>query len=67
MEVSGHIHGPAAFSQYPLDRRLFGSQSRSGRDDKEKKVPSTSLPGMKVSRPARSLITILTEPSRFLI
>jgi hypothetical protein len=41
MEVSGQIHTRAALPQrksprYPLDRRLSGSQSRSGRGDEEK-------------------------------
>jgi hypothetical protein len=41
MEVSGQIHAPAALPQgknpwYPLDRRLGGPQSRSGRDGEEK-------------------------------
>jgi hypothetical protein len=41
MEVSGQIHAPAASSPgksplYPLDRRLGGPQSRSGRGGVEK-------------------------------
>jgi hypothetical protein len=40
MEVSGQLHAPAAYSQgkspwYPLDRRLGGPQSRSGRGGEE--------------------------------
>jgi hypothetical protein len=39
MEVSGHIHAPAASPQgslrYLLDRRLGGPQSRSGRGDEK--------------------------------
>jgi hypothetical protein len=41
MEVSDQLHAPAAFPQgkrpwYPLDRRLGGPQSRSGRGGEEK-------------------------------
>jgi hypothetical protein len=41
MEVSGQLHTPAAYLQrkspwYPLDRRLGGLQSRSGRGGEEK-------------------------------
>jgi hypothetical protein len=42
MEVSGQVHAPAAFypqgksRRYPLDRRLSGPQSRSGRSGEEK-------------------------------
>jgi hypothetical protein len=32
--------------QYPLDRRLDGPQSRSGRGGQEKKIPSLSLSGI---------------------
>jgi hypothetical protein len=56
MEVSGQLHAPAALPQgksiwYPLDRRLGGPQSRSGRRCKEKKNPFIL---------ARSLASILT-------
>jgi hypothetical protein len=48
MEVSGLLHGPAALPQgkspwHPLDRRLGGPQSRSGRGGEEK--TSQPLPG----------------------
>jgi hypothetical protein len=41
MEVSDQLHAPAAFPPrkepwYPLDRRLGGTQSRSGRGGEEK-------------------------------
>jgi hypothetical protein len=41
MEVSGQLHAPAALLPrkgpwYPLDRKLGGSQSRSGRGGEEK-------------------------------
>jgi hypothetical protein len=49
MKVSGQLHAPAALLQgmspwYPLDRRLGGPQSRSGRGGEEKN--SQSLPGI---------------------
>jgi hypothetical protein len=49
MEVSGQVHAAAALTpgkepRYPLDRRLGGPQSRSGRDGKEKN--SQPLPGI---------------------
>jgi len=34
-------------THYPLDVRLGGSRSRSGRGDEEKKIPSLPLPGIK--------------------
>jgi hypothetical protein len=41
MGVSGQLHAPAALSpgessRYPLDRRMGGPQSRSGRGGEEK-------------------------------
>jgi hypothetical protein len=50
MEVSGQLHDPAALPQgksswNPLDRRLGGPQSRSGRGGEEKKNPQP-LPGL---------------------
>jgi hypothetical protein len=49
MEVSGQVHATAALPQgkspcYPLDRRLGGPRSRSGRDSEEKN--SQPLPGL---------------------
>jgi hypothetical protein len=49
MEVSGHLHAQAALPQgkwpwYPLDRRLGGPQSRSGRGSEEKN--SQAPPGI---------------------
>jgi hypothetical protein len=49
MEVSGQSHAPAALPQgkspwYPLDRRLGGPPSRSGRGSEEKN--SQALPGI---------------------
>jgi hypothetical protein len=49
MEVNGQLHAPAALPQgkslwYPLDRRLGGPQSRSGRGGEEKNSqPPTEL------------------------
>jgi hypothetical protein len=44
MELSGQFHAPAALSRgksprYPLDRRLGGPQSRSGRGGEEENTP----------------------------
>jgi hypothetical protein len=49
MEVSDHLHAPANLPpgkspRYPLDRRLGGLQSRSGRGDEERK--HLPLPGI---------------------
>jgi hypothetical protein len=49
MEVSRRVHAPAALSPgkeswHPLDRRLGGPQSRSGRVGEEKN--SQPLPGL---------------------
>jgi hypothetical protein len=49
MEVSGQLHTSAVYLQgkspwYPLNRRLGGPQSRSGRGGEEKN--SQSLPGL---------------------
>jgi hypothetical protein len=49
MEVSGQLHASAALPPgknlwYPLDRRLSGHQSRSGRGGEEKN--SQPLPGL---------------------
>jgi hypothetical protein len=49
MEVSGHLHAPAALSpgeRYPLDKSLGGSQKRSGRGGEEKEIPSADMPGI---------------------
>jgi hypothetical protein len=60
MEVSGQLHAPAALppgknSWYPLDRRLDGPQSRSGRGGEGKY--SEPLPGIELpDRQFRSLM-----------
>jgi hypothetical protein len=51
MDVSGQFHAPATLPlgenpRYPLERRLGGPRSRSGRDGKEKN--SQSLPGIEI-------------------
>jgi hypothetical protein len=55
MEVNGQLHVPAALTQgkrpcYPLDKRLGGSQSRSGHEGEEKN--SQPLPGLEPPRPS---------------
>jgi hypothetical protein len=44
MEMSGQLHAPAVLpagkeSLYPLNKRLGGPQSRSGRGGDDKKIP----------------------------
>jgi hypothetical protein len=36
LEVSGHLHAPAALPPYPLDKRLDGPKSRPGRRGEKK-------------------------------
>jgi len=50
------------YPHYPFDRKLGGPQSRPRRGGEEKKSPT--LHGMETGRPARELVTILTELSR---
>jgi hypothetical protein len=48
--------------RYPLDIRLGGLQNLSGRGgDRKKKIPLLPLRELNPSRPARSLVTKLTE------
>jgi hypothetical protein len=60
MEVSGQLHAPAALPQgkspwYPLNRRLGGSQSRSGRGGEEKNSqPPPGIEPYNSDRPGRS-------------
>jgi len=49
---------------YPLDRRLGGPQSRSGRGEAEKNFPSPCRGEKKHGRPAQSPDAIPTELSR---
>jgi hypothetical protein len=68
MEVSGQLHAPAALPpgkspRYPLDRRLGGPQSRSGRFGEEKILDSNSDPS--VFQP--ELVAITTTLSRLFI
>jgi len=46
---------------YPLDRKLGGPQSRSGRGGEEKRIPSFPPQELNPGRPARNLFSILTE------
>jgi hypothetical protein len=69
MEVSGLLHAITALSpreepRYLLDRRPGGTQSRFGRDSEEKY--NCLYRKSNSDRPARSLVTILTELSRLL-
>jgi hypothetical protein len=70
MEVSGHLHAPAAQPpckglHFPLDTRLGGHQSRSEWDGEEKNSYCCPYRELNLSCPApRSLITILTELER---
>jgi len=67
MEVNGQLHAPAALfpgesapPSYPLDR-LSGFQIRSGHGGEENKSDHCSCLESNSGRPARSLVTILTE------
>jgi len=67
MEVSGQFHVPAVLPSgevllYPLNRRLGGPQSWSGRDGWQKNpCPCRES---KLGRPARSPVIVLTELHR---
>jgi hypothetical protein len=52
------------YSRYPLDRTLGQSQSWSGRGGEEKSIPAPCRESNN-GRPARNLVTILTELPRF--
>jgi hypothetical protein len=54
MEVSDQLHAPAVLPYYPLDRRLGGSQSRSGRGGEEKnsQPPPPGIKPPNFDRPA---------------
>jgi len=65
MEVTGQFEAPATFPQgketrYPLDRRLGGPQSRSGRGGEEKKFHDCPCRELNPDRSGCSLATILT-------
>jgi hypothetical protein len=66
MEESGQCHFPAALPRCPLDRRLGRPQSRSGRGVEEKKSNHCPRRELNHGRPARSLVSILSELSRLL-
>jgi hypothetical protein len=65
--VSGQFHDPAALPReevpppYPLDMRLQSQYERSG-----EKI-FVHLSGIKLDRPARTLVTTLTEISLLII
>jgi hypothetical protein len=70
MEVSGQLHAPATLPPgknpcCPLDRRLEGPQSWSGRGGEEKNSHHCPCQELKPCGPARSLVTILTELPRW--
>jgi hypothetical protein len=47
--------------RYPLDRRLGGPQNRSGHGGEEKNSHNCTRPELILGRPARSLVSVLTE------
>jgi hypothetical protein len=56
--MSGQFHGPAALPQgnfpwYPLDRRLSGRQSRSGRSGEEINLVTSGIQTLAVQPVAR--------------
>jgi hypothetical protein len=69
MGVSGQRHAPAALyprgkdPRYPLDRRLGGPQSRSGRRDRRKIL--CPCRGSNPDRPARSQTFTKSKESNF--
>jgi len=70
MKASSQLHAPAVLSPrkkplYPLDRRLDGPQSRSGRGGED--INSQPQPGIEIwipDRPTRSLVAIQIWISR---
>jgi hypothetical protein len=63
----GRITPQGKSSRYPLDRRLGGPQSRSGRGGEEKNSqPPLGIEHQNPHRPDRSLAAISTELSRLL-
>jgi hypothetical protein len=70
MEVSGHLHIPAAYPwgqslQYPLDRRLDGPQSWSGYYAVEKSL--LPLPGFEPQPSSPQPTAIMTQPFQLLL
>jgi len=53
--------------RYPVDRRLSELQSRSGRDGEEKKSHHCPCRDFNPGRPARSLVTVLTDLHRLVV
>jgi hypothetical protein len=68
MEVSGHLHAPAALCPVPTAREGGGRGFRARLDDMEKRKifmpPSGMEPGL-LGHPTRSLFAIPTGTSRF--
>jgi hypothetical protein len=69
MEVSGQFHSLAALtpgkqSQYPLNRRLRGSQRRSGQGDEKKNSLHCPHQELMPGSPVCSIVSILTELPR---
>jgi hypothetical protein len=69
MEVSGHLHGPAALSPgknnpVPIGYEAGCAQSRSGYGGEEKSIPSLPRRELNPGRPVSSLVTTLTELHR---
>jgi hypothetical protein len=67
MEVSGQLNAPLALSpgkcsRYPLDMRLDGPQSRSGRASEEKKIHTLPLPELELRSPK---LHLYSEEIRF--
>jgi hypothetical protein len=65
MEVSGQLHVPGALpqgkSRYPLDRRLSGPHSRSGRYGEAKnRLPLSGNEHRLLGRPVLTLVATLT-------
>jgi hypothetical protein len=70
MEISGQPHTPAALllgkePPLPIDRRLGGPQSRSGRGGKEKQNSFLLLSGIELGRPVRNLVNTQAELGSF--
>jgi hypothetical protein len=67
MEVNGQLHAPATLPpgkepRYPLDRRLGGPQSRSGRSGEEKNSQTDISAGCKtLDSQSNSLTTLLLD------
>jgi hypothetical protein len=61
----GPLYSPGKGRLYPLDKRLSGTQSRSGRGAEEKKIISLPLPGIEPRSSIPYPVTLLTDLPRF--